>query len=381
MTPKTSKPETLAAQAMGYMEPEFDSVIPPIHMATTYKRAADLSYPKGAVYGRDQNPGYGQVEDLLTHLEGGAASLVFASGMAAATAPFLALTPGAHVLAPKVMYWALRSWLTGWAARWGIRTDFYTSGDLDDMKRLARPGETKLIWMETPSNPMWDVTDIAGASDIAKGVGAYLICDSTVSTPAITRPIEHGADAVMHSATKYLNGHSDVLAGTLTFAEEGDLYRECRLVRKEVGNILGAVEAWLLLRGMRTLYVRVKQASANALAIAEALQGHNKLEAVLYPGLERHPNHDVARRQMTGGFGGMLSIRVKGGMEAAVAVSNRLKLFVPATSLGGVESLVEHRASIEGPDTPVPDDLLRLSVGIEDTQDLIADLRQALDSL
>jgi len=381
MTPKTSRPETLAAQAMGHAEPEFDSVIPPIHMATTYRRAPDLSYPKGAAYARDQNPGFAQVESLLTHLEGGAAGLVYSSGMAAATAPFLALEPGAHVLAPKVMYWALRSWLVGWAARWGIRTDFYTPGDLDDIRRLVKPGETRLIWVETPCNPTWDVTDIAATAEIAKSVGAYLVCDSTVSTPAITKPLDHGADAVMHSATKYLNGHSDLVAGGLVFAEAGDLFQGCKTVRKEIGSVLGGVEAWLLMRGMRTLYVRVRQASANALAIAEALRGHNKLEAVLYPGLADHPHHAVAERQMTGGFGGMLSLRLKGGKAAAVALANRLELFVPATSLGGVESLVEHRASIEGEGTPVPDDLLRLSVGIEHVDDLVADLRSALESI
>lgn len=380
-TPKTSKPETVAAQAFGYMEPEFDSVIPPIHMATTYKRAEDLSYPKGSAYARDQNPGFAQVEALLAHLEGGQKALVYGSGMAAATAPFLALEPGAHVLAPKVMYWALRSWLIGWAARWGIQTDFYTPGDLDDIRALAKPGVTRLIWMETPSNPMWDVTDIAGVAEIAKAVGAKVVCDSTASTPVVTKPLEHGADAVMHSATKYLNGHSDVVAGALVFAKQDDaLTLGCKEIRKDLGAIPGGMEAWLLMRGMRTLYVRVKRASANAMAIALALEGHNKLEAVLYPGLPRHPGHETAKKQMDG-FGGMLSIRVKGGKEAAVAVSNRLKLFVPATSLGGVESLVEHRASIEGPTTPVPDDLLRLSIGIEDADDLIADIRQALDTI
>jgi cystathionine gamma-synthase len=234
------------------------------------------------------------------------------------------------------------------------------------------------VWIETPCNPTWDVIDIAAAAEAAHGAGALLAVDSTVATPVLTRPIELGADLVFHSATKYLNGHGDVLAGVLVTARRDQFWERLHDQRHRAGGVLGAFEAWLLQRGLRTLYLRVGRASDNALAIARHFEGHPKLVAVLYPGLASHPGHGIAQRQMSGGFGGMLSLRLRGGAETALGVAKAVRLFVRATSLGGVESLIEHRASIEGPDSPVPPDLLRLSIGIEDAGDLIADLEQAL---
>ena len=372
------KPETRAAQALGWLAPPYYDLAPPIHPATTYQRAADGSYPTAASYSRDTNPGYAQLEALIASLEGGAAALVLGSGMAAATAVFQALRPGDHVVAQQVMYWALRGWLREIAPAWGLTVDFVANGDLSALRSALRPGATKLVWIETPANPTWAVTDIAAAAEIAHGVGAKLAVDSTAATPVLTRPLDLGADIVMHSASKYLNGHSDVIAGALVGAEQDGFWQRIRTNRAEGGAVLGPFEAWLLLRGMRTLYLRVRAASDSALAVARHFAGDRRLAAVLYPGLEDHPGHDVAARQMQGGFGGMVSLRINGGEAAAVAVAAKLEIFKRATSLGGVESLVEHRASIEGAGSPVPRDLLRLSVGVEHVADLIADLEQAL---
>jgi len=372
-------PETNLAGGLGWLDESFKGVIPGIYPSTTYEREKDGSYPSGRVYTRDQNPNYDQPEQILAGLEKGADAFLFSSGMAAAVTVFQALKPGDHIVAPKVMYWALRNWLITFGADWGLETSFVENGDLSELNNAVILGKTKMLWMETPANPTWVVDDIKAWSEVAKKVGAVLVVDNTVATPILTRPIEHGADIVMHSATKYLNGHSDVLAGALITKEENDFWARIRRVRNAGGAVLGPFEAWLLMRGMRTLSIRVKKASDNAMAIAKALENHENVEAVLYPGLESHPDFAVTSRQMSGGFGGMLSIRVKGGEQASMDVAARLVLFKRATSLGGVESLVEHRASIEGPDTPCPVDLLRLSVGIEDADDLIADLKAALE--
>ena len=304
--------------------------------------------------------------------------MLFASGMAAAVTVFQGLMPGDHIIAPKVMYWALRNWLLTLGADTGLETTFVENGDIAAVKAAVIPGKTKLLWMETPANPTWVVDDIAAWSEIAKEADAILAVDNTVATPVLTRPIELGADIVMHSATKYLNGHSDVLAGALITAKDTDFWQRLRKVRNAGGAVLGPFEAWLLMRGMRTLHIRVKAASENAIKIAKALQGNPNIEAVLYPGLPTDPSFEVSSRQMSGGFGGMMSILVKGDDKAALAAAARLQLFKRATSLGGVESLVEHRASIEGAGTPCPQNLLRLSIGIESADDLIADLEQAV---
>lgn len=255
----------------------------------------------------------------------------------------------------------------------------FDAADPDALARAAAEGNTRLVWIETPCNPTWDVIDIARAAEVAHAHGAKLAVDSTVATPVHTRPLELGADLVMHSATKYLNGHADVVAGAVVTAREDGWWQRICEQRSEAGAILGTFEAWLLQRGMRTLFVRVPKSSASALEIARHFAGHPRLEAVLYPGLETHPGHAIAARQMQGGYSGMLSLRVKGGAEAALAVANACRVFIRATSLGGTESLIEHRYTIEGSQSPIPPDLLRLSVGIESTRDLIGDLEQALE--
>ncbi len=372
-------PATIAAQGLGWIDEATGAVVLPAHTATTFERDPDNQYRRGRSYGRADNPGYDQPQALLTALEEGAASLLFSSGMAAAAAVFQSLGRDAHVVAPLVMYWGLRSWLKGFAEAWGIEAAFVDATSLDALRQAVQPGRTRLVWIETPANPLWSVTDIAGAAEIAHAAGALLAVDSTAATPVLTRPLGLGADLVMHSATKYLNGHSDVIAGSLTTAREDAFWARLVSARSGGGAILGGFEAYLLLRGMRTLYPRVERACRSAQEIAEALMAHPGVREVLYPGLPGHPGHAVAARQMEGGFGGMLSVCLHGGAEAAIAAAARVRVWKRATSLGGVESLIEHRASIEGADSPAPPDLLRLSVGIEDPRDLIADLETAID--
>ena len=371
--------ETRIAQGLHYVDPQSGGVIPPIQPSTTFARDADYALISDAhSYGRDENPSYTAAESMLVELEGAEDALVFSSGMAAAMAVIQALAPGDHIVAPKVMYWGLRNWLVEFCANWGLELDLFDANSSGDLERSIRAGKTKLVWIETPCNPTWDVVDIAASADVAHAAGARLIVDSTVATPVLTRPLALGADIVMHSATKYLNGHGDVVAGVLACARCDELWSRIRDVRAHGGAILGSFEAWLLQRGMRTLFLRVRRASESALEIARHFDGHAALEAVLYPGLESHPGHEVASRQMHGGFSGMLSLRIRGGQEAALEVVRGCSVFIRATSLGGVESLIEHRYSIEGASSPIPPDLLRLSVGIESVDDLIADLERAL---
>jgi len=379
--PATLKPETLTAHGGRRPDAAGGDVAPPLRPSTNFARDENYQQIGGqGGYARADSASYPEVEALLARLEDGAGAMVFASGMAAATVAWLALAPGAHVVLPKVVYWGLRDWLLSFADNWNMSVDLFDQEDPGALARAIQPGKTKLVWIETPCNPTWDVIDIAAAAEAAHGAGALLAVDSTVATPVLTRPIEHGADLVFHSGTKFLNGHGDVLAGVLVTARRDEFWDRLCDKRHRAGGVLGAFEAWLLQRGLRTLYLRVGRASDNALAIARHFEGHPKLAAVLYPGLESHPGHGVAARQMSGGFGGMLSLRVRGGAETALAVAKAVRLIVRATSLGGVESLIEHRASVEGPTSPVPADLLRLSIGIENVGDLIADLEQALES-
>ncbi|HEY4268247.1 MAG TPA: PLP-dependent aspartate aminotransferase family protein [Galbitalea sp.] len=371
-------PETFTAQALGWIDETTRAINPPLHFSSTHLRDADNQFRSGRIYMRDHNPAYDQAEALVTALEHGHQTLLFATGMAAASAVFLALRPGDHVLAPKVMYWNLRNWLTGFVASWGLDVELIDMTDLDAVKAAIRPGSTKLVWIETPSNPLWTITDIAAVADLAHGAGALLAVDSTAATPVLTRPLDLGADLVMHSATKYLNGHSDLTAGTVTTRADNEHWQRVRAMRAQGGGTLGSMECWLLLRGMRTLFLRVRAASASAMQVASHFDGHPLVAEVLYPGLPSSQGHELASRQMDGGFGGMLSIRVAGGEAAAIATAANTHLWKRATSLGGVESLIEHRGSMEGAGTPVPLDLLRLSTGIENTADLIADLEQAL---
>ena len=357
------KPPSIAAQALGWEDATTRAIAPPIHTSTTFIRDPDNQFRSGRIYARDHNPTFDQAEAVLTALEGGHASLLFASGMAAATAVFQALAPGDHVLVPKVMYWSLRNWLLNFATHWGLQVEVIDMADPDALRGALQPARTKLVWIETPANPLWTITDIALTCDIAHAAGAMVAVDSTVATPVLTRPLALGADIVMHSATKYLNGHSDVIAGTLTTRADSDLWQRIKLIRAQMGGILGPFEAWLLMRGMRTLFPRVQVACASAAAIALHFERHALVKEVLYPGLRSFQGHEVASRQMHGGFGGMLSIRVRGGEAAAIATAANVALWKRATSLGGVESLLEHRASVEGAGTPAPPDLLRLSVG------------------
>ena len=380
-TPPRVKPSTLAAQALGWTDPSTRALVPPIVASAPYERAPDGSYPGGHTYTRDQNPTYGQAEALLARLEGGHAALLFGSGMAAATTVFEVLAPGAHVVAPEQMYWTIRLWLQDLAACGRIALDLVPNGDLDGLRAALRPGQTDVVWVETPANPTCAITDIAATAEIAHAAGAHVVVDGTVATPVLCRPLELGADLVMHSATKQLNGHSDVLAGALVTAQDDDLWARLKRDRGFRGAVLGPFEAWLLLRGMRTLFLRVTAASRNAQRVAEALVDHPAVAELMYPGLPHHPGHDLAVRQMDGGFGMMMSVRVAGGEAAAKQVVSALGLFRNASSLGGVESLVEHRAPVEGPSSRVPADLLRLSLGIEHPDDLIADLMQALETL
>ncbi len=378
MDPKTTHPQTLAAQALGWTDPQTGAITPPVHVSSTYLRDADNQYRSGRVYARDNNPAFDQAEALLCALEQGQQALLFASGMAAATAVFLALAPGDHVLAPKVMYWALRNWLMTFASHWGLQVELVDMSDPDAVRAAVRPGKTKLVWAETPANPLWTITDIAATAAIAHQAGALFAVDSTVATPVLSQPLALGADIVMHAATKYLGGHSDLIAGALVTRQDNPHWQRVRKVRAQIGATLGSFESWLLLRGMRTLHLRVAAATRSAQAIAEHFAGHPLVERVLYPGLPGAPGRAVAAAQMQGGFGAMLSLCVRGGEAAAIGVAAHTGIWKRATSLGGVESLIEHRASVEGPGTPAAPNLLRLSVGIEHVDDLIADMAQAL---
>jgi cystathionine gamma-synthase len=374
-------PETLAAQALGDVDPVSGGLAPIVNPSTNYEQQADGSYHQDRVYTRADNPTYEYAERLLAALEGaGCGCVLFASGMAATTAVFQSLLPGDHVLVARVLYWGVRKWLAEFGLTWGLDVEFVDTTDLDAVKSALRPGRTRLLWVETPANPTWEITDLAAVCKIAHAAGARVAVDNTVATPVLTRPMEFGADLVVHSATKYLNGHSDVLAGAVLAVRRDPFWQRIRSWRREGGAVLGPFEAWLLQRGMRTLFLRVRRASESALIIARHFQRHPALTAVLYPGLPSHPGHEIAARQMHGGFGGMLSIRLAGGAGQAMAVLGAVRVFKRATSLGGVESLMEHRRSMEGPSSPVPDDLLRISTGIEAPQDLVADLEAALDT-
>ena len=370
---------SLTAQALGRTDPITRAVVPPIHLATTYVRDPDNGYSSGFVYGRADNATVRDTEAVIAMLEEApVGALLFSSGMAAAMACFMSLDPGDHVIASSVMYWGLRSWLLTEGVRWGLEVELVETDDLDKLSAALRPGRTRLVWIETPSNPLWTITDIAGAADLAHRAGARLAVDSTCASPYHTRPLTLGADIVMHAATKVLNGHSDVVAGALAGSKDDAFWQRLQMNRKGSGAILGPFEAYLLQRGLKTFYVRSSAQANGAAGLAQRLLSHPNVARVLYPGLPQHPGHDVASRQMENGFGYMLSLQVRGGESAAVRTAANVKLWKRATSLGGVESLIEHRASIEGPGTPCPPDLLRLSTGIEDPADLFDDLDAAL---
>jgi len=372
-------PATIAAQAAGAVDPASGGVVPPVQFATTYLRDEnyDLVNPDN-VYLRSHNENTRVAERILNALEGAEETLIFPSGMAAIAAVFRTVPNGASVVVQSQIYWGTTKWIRDFCTRRQIALHEVDASDLDAFAALCRAEKPDLCLIETPSNPWLRITDISGAAAAAHEVGATLVVDSTAASPVLSHPLEHGADIVMHSATKGINGHSDVLAGSLATNDAGaPRWQMIRDDRNEAGAVIGPMEAWLLARGMRTLPLRMREMSRNAMTLAEFLADHPQVEQVMYPGLPDHPGHALAAKQMSGGYGGLLSFVVKGGAGAALKAAGRLELFHRATSLGGVESLVEHRHTIE-PHTGIPEGLLRLSVGIEDVEDLGADLGQAL---
>src|SRR3989454_3019192 len=350
---------------MGDIDPVYGALVPPIHPSTIYEFGPDGVYRSGRAYTRADNPTYDHAERLLAALEGGAGCVLFASGNAAATAVFQSLLPGDHVLVSRILYWGVRKWLAEFAVAWGLDVEFVDTTAPAAVTAAIRPGRTRLVWLETPANPTWEITDLAAVAEIAHAADVRVAVDNTVATPVLTRPIELGADLVVHSATKYLNGHSDVLAGAVVTTRRDPFWERIRSWRRNAGCVLGPFEAWLLQRGMRTLFLRVRRSSESAFALARHFHGHPALTVVLYPGLPSHPGHDVAARQMTGGFGGMLSIRVAGGEKGAMAVAAAVQGFKRAASLRGVGSLIQHRRSPRGPSAPAPADLRRPAIGLE----------------
>ncbi len=370
---------TRLAQLAHFVDAKTGGLVPPIHTSTTYGRDAHYELIGNYSYSRYGNATYDPAETLIAELEGAAEAQLFSSGLAATAALFETVNAGQQIVAPTVMYHGLQDWLRRLAEKRGIELTLYDATDLDALKAAVRPGRTAIVWVETLLNPTFDVIDIAGSARIAHDAGAILGVDATVTPPVTLRALDLGADVVFHSATKYLNGHADVIAGVLATKALDSRWDEVKTIRRLTGGVLGPFETWLLLRGMRTLSIRYERASENALRIARRFEGHPALEAVLYPGLPSHPGHALAASQLSGGFGGMLSILVQGGAEEARRIATSVKVFTAATSLGGVESLIEHRASVEGPLSTVAKNLLRISVGIEDAGDLIADLEQALE--
>lgn len=369
------KIETLAVHSGNRVDPATGAVTLPIHLTTTFERGEDGGYPQGYIYARNSNPNRAMLEECLAALEGGAAA-AFASGSAASMAVFQSLSPGDHVLAPNDVYHGTARMLNEIFAPWGLETTFLDMTDPAQVERAIRPA-TRLVWIETPSNPLLKVTDIQRVAEIARGVGAECVCDNTWATPALQRPLELSAGLVVHSTTKYLGGHSDVTGGAVVGAAANELFPKVKQVQVSGGAVPSPFDCWLVLRGIRTLPYRMRAHSENGAKVAAFLSSHSGVEAVHYPGLEEHPGHQTAARQMKM-FGGMISVQVKGGREEAMAVAARVELFTRATSLGGTESYIEHRASIEGPDSQTPENLLRLSIGLENADDLIEDLDQAL---
>lgn len=369
--------ETIAVHAGHAPDAATGAVTPPIHLSTTFERDPDLAYRGGHLYARYSNPTRQSLETCLAQLEGGGAAACFASGSAATTAILQSLEPDAHVILPEDAYYGTIKLARDIFGAWRLR---FTPVDMTDVANVERAitRQTRVVWIETPSNPLVRVVDVAAIARVAKQAGAWAVVDNTWATPVLQRPLELGADVVMHSTTKYLGGHSDVLGGALIARDETHpLFTKARAVQQAGGAVPSPFECWLTLRGIRTLPWRVRAQTANARAVATFLERHKRVEAVHYPGLASHPGHRIARRQMKGP-GAMLSVQVRGGRDAAIAFTNRLNVFTRATSLGGTESLIEHRQSVEGPDTRAPENLLRVSVGLEHPDDLLEDLGQAL---
>jgi cystathionine gamma-synthase len=368
--------ETLAVHAGHEVDAATGAVATPIHLSTTFERDAEGNYPHGFIYGRSANPNRAALEKALAALEGGEEAAAFASGLAASSAVLQSLRPGDHVVAPTDVYHGMTKLLREVYQPWGVDVSFVDMTKLDDLRQAMRP-ETKLVWIETPSNPLLKITDISAAAGIARAAGALCVCDNTWA-PIVQRPLDLGCDLVMHSTTKYLGGHSDVTGGAIVAKQTSDFFTRVREVQTTCGGVPSPFDSWLILRGIRSLPWRMRGHCENSAKVASWLADHAQVETVHYPGLKSHLGHEIAARQMEG-FSGMLSFEVRGGREPALAVAAKTKLFVHATSLGGVESLIEHRASIKGEDPRTPQGLLRLSVGLEHPDDLIEDLAQALE--
>jgi cystathionine gamma-synthase len=371
------KIETRVVHAGGTPDRSTGAIAPPIHLSTTFEHGPATEYLHGYLYVRDKNPTQDRLEEAMTALEGGEDALVFASGMGATIAALQSLEAGSHVIFPEDVYVHARVAHREFLPKWGIDVSVVDVRDLAAVRHAVR-ANTKLIWMETPSNPRMEITDIAAVSVIAHEAGALALVDNTFASPVLQRPFEHGADLVLHSTTKYCGGHSDTQGGCLVLKTRGTLYDKLFHLRMILGAVCSPFNSWLVLRGLRSLACRMQRHSENGLAVARALAEMEQVEMVFYPGLPTHRGHAIAARQMSA-FGGMLSILVKGGWDEAVRFASRVKLFQNATSLGGVESLVEHRASAEGSGSTSPPNLLRLSVGLEHADDLIDDLRQAAE--
>ncbi len=372
------KIETIAIHAGNKIDEHSKAVIQPIALSTTYQRAADGSYPEGFIYSRIDNPNRRSLENVIARLEEGPDACAFSSGNAAAGALFQALAPGSHIIAPDDMYHGLRTQILQ-VFEGILHVDFVDMSDLAAVRKLVR-SETKLIWIETPSNPLLKICDIKALVVFAKSRGILTACDNTFSTPIFQLPLTLGCDFVMHSTTKYLSGHSDVLGGVLVTAVKNSFWEKIRAIQVLGGAVPSPFDCYMTVRGIKTLPYRMRGHNENAVQIADFLDKSPFVEKVYYPGLESHAGHEIAKQQMTT-FGAMLSFLVKGGAEEAIKVVNALKIFTQATSLGGVESLVEHRASVEGPATKTPQNLIRVSVGIENITDLIEDLENAFESI
>lgn len=373
------KLETVSVRIGRDVEPAAGDVAPAIHLSTTYERDADGGFSRGYSYTRERNPTRRSLEDCIAALEGGVDAIAFASGSAASQAVFSLLRPGEHVVAPVESYHGTAKQLRTLVAPAGVECTFVDMTQVAAVEDALRPN-TRLVWVETPSNPMLNLSDIEALAGLAHARGALVCVDNTFATPVCQKPFEFGADLVMHSSTKYFGGHSDAMAGAIVVREHGTWAERLRDHQGTAGAVPSPFDCWLIRRSLTTLPCRVRAQTANAGALAEFLQQHPQVERVLYPGLASHPGHALARKQMTGGFGAMLSFCVRGGRSAAFAVAARTRLFTRATSLGGVESLIEHRASVEGPHSVTPENLLRVSVGLEHVDDLIADLGTALSA-
>ena len=372
------KIETRAVHAGRHVDPATGAVTAPIHLSTTFERSREGEYPLGFSYSREGNPNRAALEKCLASLEDGREALCFSSGLAVAAAVMQGLEPGDHIIAPDDVYWGFRNVVGVVYGKFGFETSYVDVTSIDDFHAALRPN-TRLVWVETPSNPLMKITDLPAIAAMSRGAGPNVItiCDGTFATPVLQRPLECGIDMVVHSTTKYISGHSDVVGGVLITRNENYLFERARKAQKYGGAVPSPFDCWLTLRGVDTLPLRVKAHSENAMRVAQFLAGHAKVESVHYPGLASHAGHKTAARQMSA-FGGMLSFQVRGGRDEAMGVVARVELFIRATSLGGAHSLIEHRASVEGPKSRTPQNLIRLSVGLEHADDLIADLEQAL---